>query len=155
MYTPAPNCGKCRDPGSTELTKTMNRTSLKTAIRDMSDRGRKKNDMKVNIEKLAKIASLDEKLSVKLQKASKEQVVVLAKEHGITLTEADFEAPQGAVSDDELEAAAGGGNCICALGGGGKAGEGEKTCACVLVGLGYYTGGGLRCSCANLGSGVD
>lgn len=77
--------------------------------------------MGVNIEKLAKIASLDKELSAKLQKASKEQVIALAKENGITLTEADFEAPRGDVSDSELEAVAGGQNCSCTVYGAGTA----------------------------------
>ncbi len=77
--------------------------------------------MRVNIKKLAKIASLDKELSAKLQKASKEQVIALAKLHGITLTEADFESPRGDVSDKELEAVAGGQNCSCIVYGAGTA----------------------------------
>jgi predicted ribosomally synthesized peptide with nif11-like leader len=109
--------------------------------------------MNDNLKKLANLASEDKGLSEKLQKADKGQVKALAKEHGITLTEADFEAPRGKVSDDELAAVAGGGFCYCVMGGGGKADEGEKTCACVLVGYGYYTDGRMRCDCGMYGSG--
>ncbi len=111
--------------------------------------------MNDNMKKLVDLASKDKEMSAKLQKASKEQVIALAKEHGIKLTEADFETPQGKVSDDELAAVAGGGICVCVLGGGGKADEGEKTCACVIVGVGCYVGGEVRCSCSSAGGGTD
>ena len=45
-----------------------------------------------------------------------------------------------------------GGKCICSFGGGGKAGEGEKTCACVLGG-GEYADGSVRCVCIIGGDG--
>lgn len=111
--------------------------------------------MNKNMEKLLKLASKDEELSAKLQKAEKQQVVELAKKHGIILSDADFEVPKGKVSDDELQAVAGGGNCYCAMGGGGSKGEGERACACVIVGLGYYTDGSQRCGCPGFGAGED
>lgn len=109
--------------------------------------------MKKNMDKLMALAALDKKLSEKLQKADKGQVIALAKEHGITLTEADFETPQGKVSDDELAAVAGGGYCFCVLGGGGTAEEGAKACACVIAGMGYDAGGTARCKCVGAGQG--
>jgi predicted ribosomally synthesized peptide with nif11-like leader len=111
--------------------------------------------MNEKMEKLSKLASEDKELKTKLQKASKEQIVALAKEHGITLMEADFETPKGKVSDDELEAVAGGGSCVCVMGGGGTKGEGEQTCACVLAGWGNYADGRRRCDCSLYGSGDD
>lgn len=62
------------------------------------------------------------------------------------LTDADFEQPQE-LEDDELDTIAGGGDCICSFGGGGKVGEGEKTCACVMGGGGEYKDGSVRCVC--------
>lgn len=109
--------------------------------------------MNANLKKLVDLASEDKELSAKLQSADKEQVIALGKERGITLTEADFESPKGKVSDDELAAVAGGGYCFCAIGGGGKSDEGEKTCACVALGYGYYTDGRIRCDCGLYGSG--
>ena len=52
-----------------------------------------------------------------------------------------------------LELVAGGGKCICSFGGGGKAGEGEKTCACVMGGGGEYADGSVRCVCIIGGEG--
>lgn len=78
--------------------------------------------MNDNMKKLAALASKDKGLSEKLRKASKEEVIALAKEHGITLSEADFEAPHGSVSEDELAAVAGGQDCSCTVYGAGTAG---------------------------------
>lgn len=111
--------------------------------------------MNDNLKKLVDLAKQDNELGVKLQTADKRQVMTLAKEHGITLTEADFEKPQGKVSDDELAAVAGGNQCACLLGGGGKASEGEKACACVIAGIGKFTNGLWRCDCAGYGTGDD
>jgi len=76
----------------------------------------------------------------------------MAKELGVELSDVDFEQPS-ALSDDELDAVAGGGRCISSFGGGGKAGEGEKTCACVMGGGGEYTDGSVRCICIIGGDG--
>ena len=99
----------------------------------------------------------DKEFMEKLAKApDKEAVIVLAKEKGFTLTEEDFEAYAGIqeVSDDELEAVAGGYECYCVAGGGGKADDkkGETACACVMVGFGLRAGNG-RCSCLAAGYG--
>ena len=82
----------------------------------------------------------------------KEDIVALAKELGVELTEADF-AQNCELSDDELDAVVGGGNCICAFGGGGKADEGEKTCDCVMGGGGEYSDGSVHCVCVIGGDG--
>ncbi len=79
----------------------------------------------------------------KLNKAeTPEAVIALAKEKGFALTEADVkpESRSGELSDDELEAVAGGKACYCAVGGGGEADRGDKVCACVLYGYGRVTG---------------
>ncbi len=57
------------------------------------------------------------------------------------------------LSDDELDAEVGGGKCICSFGGGGKAGEDEKTCVCVMGGGGEYSDGSVRCVCIIGGDG--
>ena len=54
---------------------------------------------------------------------------------------------------DELDAVAGGGDCYCAIGGGGTADEDAKTCACVLGGGGEYDYGSPRCACVAYGEG--
>ena len=63
---------------------------------------------------------------------------------------------------DELDTVAGGKECTCVLGGGGKASRGDKTCACVMGGGGEYTdqvasltGKKCRCVCAVGGSGKE
>ncbi len=109
--------------------------------------------MNEKLEKLSKLASEDEELRIKMQKADKGQIITLAKELGITLTDDDFEMPKGVVSDDELAAVAGGGDCYCYAGGGGTQGEGERACACVLAGWGKHTDGSERCKCMLFGGG--
>ena len=85
---------------------------------------------------------------------TKKVVMALAEERGIQLTEADFEAPKGELSDDELEVVSGAGGCFCILGGGTK-GEKDDSCGCPLVGFGYPTGeeADYRCYCWIGGSG--
>ncbi len=65
---------------------------------------------------------------------------------------------------DELDEVAGGGECVCALGGGGTGDpDYEKTCACVFGGGGEYKSdyaavmgkSKARCACFGAGSGVD
>lgn len=55
------------------------------------------------------------------------------------------------LSDDELEAVVGGGRCICSFGGGGNAGEDEKTYACVMGGGGLCLLGQLMYPAADIG----
>lgn len=61
--------------------------------------------------------------------------VAKAAELGIPLTEADFEAPDEELSEDELAAVAGGTKCSCAVGGGGTDDGYGDVCACVVVGV--------------------
>lgn len=62
-----------------------------------------------NMKKLLALLSSDEALSAKVNGASHEETIAIAKEHGITLTEADFEAASATLSDDELNVVSGGG----------------------------------------------
>ena len=81
---------------------------------------------------------LNEQEPSSIQEA-KERVIADAAEKGITLTEEDFDetAETGELTEDELEAVAGGAACYCAIGGGGTATHAtEKTCACVVGGVG-------------------
>ena len=81
---------------------------------------------------------LNEQEPSSIQEA-KERVIADAAEKGITLTEEDFveDTETGELSDDELEAVAGGKECICVIGGGGTATHTtETTCACVIAGGG-------------------
>lgn len=65
------------------------------------------------------------------EEASKEKVVEIAKEYGFTLTAEDYEVSDGEnISDDELEAVAGG-NCLAA--GVKRTNEGDF-CMCVIIG---------------------
>ena len=66
-----------------------------------------------------------------------------------------------ALSEQELSDVAGGGKCVCYLGGGGEADVYEKTCACVGVGFGESDKwgeevlGSYRCVCSVYGTGDD
>ena len=80
--------------------------------------------MTENLSKFLEAVSDDEELKEKLAEAKdKETVIALAAEKGFTLTEDDLKAdkPSGSriLSDDELEAVAGGvaGRCTCENGG--------------------------------------
>lgn len=111
---------------------------------------------------LQKLIEANPGLKAKVEALSKDpnatvaDIIALAKEHGLEITEADFQAaPEGELSDDELEAVAGGAECYCAIGGGGTGTHSEhnETCACVALGFGTTDAGGLRCSCAAAGYG--
>ena len=71
--------------------------------------------MTENMQKFLELVQQDEVLMEKLSalreaepEEAMEQVIGLAKEKGVSLTAADFAAPEGELSDDELENAAGG-----------------------------------------------
>ena len=90
------------------------------------------------------------------QTEMQEKMIELLKEYGVILTAEDFKAPEGELSDDELNAVAGGGGCGCAVGGGG--GGDELVCVCVLGGSGSIPGcydpsqGGCICAVAGAGA---
>lgn len=87
-----------------------------------------------------------------MNNANKDALMAVSKELGIERSDADFEQPSE-LTDDELDAVAGGGRCICSFGGGGKASEDEKACACVMGGGGEYKDGTVRCVCIIGGDG--
>ena len=59
------------------------------------------------------------------------------------------------MTDDELEAVAGGATCVCVVGGGGKSGEAGSPCVCVAIGLGAGIQGGVPgCACVIGGGGT-
>lgn len=113
--------------------------------------------MTENMQKFLETISSNEELKAKLENASKESIVSLAREVGITLTDADFEAQQGEISDDELDAVAGGKYCYCAAGGGGtgESSTNTKTCVCVGSGGGRTKTGQTRCACVMAGYGEN
>ena len=115
--------------------------------------------MTENMKKFLEALSKDMGLQEKAKSASKEELVALAKELGIILTEADFEGPEGELSEKELAGVAGG-RCICAMygGGGGTDAKDDNTygCACFVYGQG---GDGrandANCICVQAGGGDD
>lgn len=115
--------------------------------------------MTENMKKLLELASKNPDLQDKLANATKESLIVLAKEAGVSLTEADFESPADEISDEELETVSGGKRCYCIVGGGGtgEASNGTKTCACVISGAGYMkkSNSNMRCICASGGIGEN
>ena len=111
--------------------------------------------MTENMKKFLELVSKDEGLGKKIGSAGKEELMTLSKELNIELSEADFVQPVAELSDDELNAVAGGKSCYCAAGGGGTgSGKCDITCACVMVGVGEGRYGpdndniSERCICA-------
>lgn len=93
------------------------------------------------------------------QSEMQEQMIVLLKEYGVELTDEDFKAPGGELSDDELEAVSGGGGCGCPVFGGG--GGDYLKCVCVIGGLGNIVVNGVKypvdyggCLCPAAGAGA-
>ena len=118
--------------------------------------------MTENMKKFMEALSEHPELGDKVADAGKKELFVIAKELGIELTEADLEQQPGELSDDELDAVAGGADmavindaCGCVVGGGGKRDSANKVCACVAVGVGYNKGGDIRCTCAVGGVGAE
>ena len=111
-------------------------------------------NLKKFLEKVSEDAALAAKVGAEKDPAA---LIALAKEMGFELTEDDFKRPVEEVSDDELDAVAGGSNvsCACALGGGGTKDTNDRTCACVLAGAGYDKSGRERCVCGFAGYGYD
>lgn len=96
--------------------------------------------MTENMKKFLMEISKDEALTAKVGAMGREELIALAKELGIALTDADLEKPAvQELGDDELEPVAGG----------------DVSCACVLAGAGYSTNGRERCVCGFAGYGYD
>ena len=99
------------------------------------------------------------------EEAVKAAALAFAKEHGFALTEEDFEAPEGELSEKELAGVAGGGSCFCLVGGGGTEGGNDGVCACVGYGQGNVIdnpseeyknkAGYMRCICIVGGDGSE
>ena len=109
--------------------------------------------MTENAKKFLELLSSDETLAARATGKKKEELIEIAKEHGITLSAEDFEAPAQALSDDELDAVVGGSGCACVIGGGGSKNSEFKACACVLYGQGNTKKGKMRCMCTGAGAG--
>ena len=107
-----------------------------------------------NLKKLLELVSQNEELQKKLQGLNKDEFIAAAKDLGIELTEADLEQ-NAEISDDELDAVAGGSTCVCIFGGGGKRSENDKVCVCVTGGWGDTTDRRERCFCAFGGAGYN
>ena len=96
-------------------------------------------------------------IATDIQTQMQEKMIEILKEYGVSFTAEDFKAPEGELSDDELNAVAGGGGCGCAAIGGG--GGDDLTCVCIAGGTGYVRGcGGFSleggCFCALAGAGA-
>lgn len=116
--------------------------------------------MSENLKKFLELVSGSAELSARLNAADKDGIFAMAKELGIELSNADFARQNEELSDDELDAVAGGSDssCTCILGGGGKKDSSfgaSKACVCVLGGGGEKIGGGARCACVAYGMGTD
>ena len=116
--------------------------------------------MTENMKKFLEAVSQNEELTRRMRCAGMEELMFIARELGIALTEADFKQHTNELSDDELDAVTGGSDssCTCIIGGGGKkdsAFGASKACACVLGGGGEKIGGGARCACVACGMGTD
>lgn len=121
--------------------------------------------MTENMKQFLELVSTDEALAREFEAMTKlegdeakKAIAKFAGERGILLVEADFvpeEPPTSEISDDELEAVAGGGDCACCALGGGKKDKdrGDKACGCVAVGVGRDTDGDDRCFCVGGGMG--
>ena len=113
--------------------------------------------MTQNVKLFLEKVSSDQKLLEQVQHMSKEEVIHLAKDLGLELTEKDLEEPaQGdVVSEDELACVAGGAKCGCVWAGGGGAGDHQSKCSCYKTGTGTFTDGCQRCFCDAFGGGVN
>lgn len=115
--------------------------------------------MTENMKRFVERVSVSNELAEKISSMTKDELIALAKELDIVLTEADFAQPAAELSDDELDDVAGGGICACVLGGGGTADEShtshtsDAVCACVIGGSGTNKGGYTRCVCVVSGGG--
>lgn len=112
--------------------------------------------MTENMKKFLELASGDADLTAQLKGMSKDAIIAVAQQRGMTLTEADFVADKSAeLSEDELDAVAAGGKCACVFSGLGTAGDNYKECSCWISGDGKFNDPVSRCFCFNAGGGVD
>ena len=114
--------------------------------------------MTEKLKKFLEMVSKDETLRAKVGTMGKKELLALAKELGLELTEADLaKLAVQELDDDDLDTVAGGSNvsCACAMGGGGTKDANDKTCACVVAGIGYDVNKVERCLCGFAGYGYD
>ena len=113
--------------------------------------------MTQNMKKFLEAVSQREDLLAKINNMGKEELLALAKELNVELTEADLAKPAEELNDDELATVSGGSdvNCACAMGGGGSKDKNDGTCACVLAGVGYTDEKAERCLCGFAGWGYN
>lgn len=113
--------------------------------------------MTENMKKFLEAVSKNSNLAVTTSAMTKGELLALAKELGIELTDADFAESSDELNEEELDAVAGGAACGCVLGGGGKAGGkwDNKVCVCVTGGGGLTGDGTCRCACTVAGWGAD
>lgn len=118
--------------------------------------------MTSNMDALLKLLSTQKELGEKLAKLDKNELIVAARELSIELSEADFQQHDGEVSENELEAVAGGSSCKCYIAGGGsKTGCEDAACGCVAYGQGNTADNNpcvgfrdvIRCQCIHSGEG--
>ena len=118
--------------------------------------------MTENMKKFLEAVSTNEEMQKKLTNVTeKEEIIARAAELGIELTAADLEQKQE-LSDDELDAVAGGsGACACMAAGGGGGRENDRSakkygCACVAYGQGGNgSASDFNCFCFLGGFGED
>ena len=112
--------------------------------------------MTENMKKFLEAVSKNEELTKKINTMTKEDLLALAKELSIELTEDDF-AQESELEKDELDVVAGGSVCACPFVGGGVGNtNAEKSCFCTAGGGGEISdlaGGGCRCVCVLGGGG--
>lgn len=107
-----------------------------------------------NMKRLLEKMSADSALAARANGIGKDELIALAHELGLELTESDFESvADTGVDGDELEQITGGGACACAVGGGGTADDKCNACGCVIAGHGTFVDNCQRCACS-IGGGV-
>lgn len=74
--------------------------------------------------------------------------------NGLDLAPEDFFQQETELSDDDLDAVAGGGACGCVIAGGGSRDDADFQCGCFIGGQGGGRGNENRCICAMAGGGV-
>ena len=96
-------------------------------------------NLKLFLQKVAEdTAWIEENKSLTDKDAGIEAAIAKAAELGIELTPEDFVPSTNELSENELEAVAGGATdkqCSCIVGGGGADDSWDEVCACVVMGL--------------------
>ena len=112
-----------------------------------------------NLKKFLEEASKDQEFIEKVNGThAPEALIALAAEKGFALTAEDLkpDQPTGELSEDELDAVAGGSACACISFGLGEKEKADKQCICYAAGAGKGVENKkevLRCGCATIGGG--